>query len=104
MPFYLTKDYHITIITTTFIKFTKLILYLSLYEQVTLLDGLVKKNGNFTDMNSLSLFENILKVEVYYQEFNIEEIAERPAYIVSCKFNSFNISTQLCNSPLSAIF
>ena len=48
-----------------------------------MLTKLAPKIGTSFDINDGESYkENLIKLEVYYEEFNYEKIAERPAYKV----------------------
>ena len=48
-----------------------------------MVNSLEASNLNFNVSENFTTSENLLKVEVYFQEFNLEEITEKPAYLVS---------------------
>ena len=48
---------------------------------------IVKYLDNTTD--DAKLWNNLLKVKVYYEDFNYENIEESPSYSVRCKIATF---------------
>jgi hypothetical protein len=64
-----------------FLNYNFLIFFL---HQESLLQKLAPKIGDSFDVNDPDEYrENLIKVEVYYEEFNFEQIMERPSYPVS---------------------
>ena len=58
----------------------------TLCKQVSILQSLEANNQNFTVTENFTMSDNLLKVEVYFQDFNFEEVVEKPAYLVSQLF------------------
>ena len=54
---------------------------------------IAKYLGNTTD--DAKLWNNLLKVKVYYEDFNYENIEETPSYSVRCKIATFKQETSL---------
>ena len=52
-------------------------------KQVSILHTLETNNPNFSTTENFTMSDNLLKVEVYFQDFNFEEVVEKPAYLVS---------------------